>query len=107
MGQEATSPFEKPKDLDFTPPKADFLDKVTPAPVKSFEQFQDETTQRKEDLAEIGKYGTPEGKVDFRKMVEGYPTEVPESFTSTDGRPMTHAEMDQADLKAKHSEDLN
>lgn len=107
MGQESPTPFEQPEGLDFTPPKADFLDKTTPAHDESFEEFQKRTKQKREDIEEIARYGTPEGKVDFRKMVDNYPTEIPESFTPQEGRPMTHAEMDQEDLRAKRPEDLN
>lgn len=75
--------------------------KEKPVENQEFEEFQSNWERHR-----AHQKTNPDGKTVFEKTVEEYPTEIPESWTPKEGRPMTRHEMEAADIKAK-KEKLN
>jgi hypothetical protein len=101
MSSETPTPFESPDDLDFTPPSSKFLDGTTKPDGMTAEEFETKWQGRKDNKEMVKKFGTPEGKPNIQKIIEEYPTEVPESFTPREGRPLTRGEMNREEAKAR------
>lgn len=97
-------PFQNPDDLDFTPPPSDFLEKATPVEPRTAEQVLADWESHRDNIKMSKKLSTPEGKPNLQRIIEEHPTEIPESFTPRDGRPLTRVEMDKLD-KIKSEKD--
>jgi hypothetical protein len=98
------TPFETPQWEEFTEEQK-FVPGGEPDE-RTFNEFSEDWTGHRTDKEMLAKIGTDEGKPNFQKLVETYPTNVPESFMTPEERanvlgaePLTRHEIEELEKK--------